>query len=328
MHPTISNISQWGFVSGRISALEEGFLSREFFLTMAGQENTDDILRNFQDTFIGDYFATGITSDELDSVFDRCFYEMALSLRNDCPSSIPADIFLLKYDYLNLKAALTGKSTFLFTTELLPQERLSSITQGNYSELPQPLKESVTPATFEAFQIDAGIIDIALDGSYLRHLLLLANALKSSMIKRYITEMVLAYIVIILWRAVNQGIALKRYQQYLLPLGDFTGVVNDLIGANNQDAWQTIIGDKIGDLFNESLGSQTDDQISIFNLKVSNYLGRIAREGRYQTAGPERVFAFLSGFFTEMQNLKLVFTGRLNRIDQGIIKERLRDCYV
>ena len=223
---------------------------------------------------------------------------------------------------------MIGKSTFLFTTELLPQERLSSITQGNYSELPQPLKESVTPATFEAFQIDAGIIDIALDGSYLRHLLLLANAIKSSMINRYITEMVLAYIVIILWRAVNQGIALKRYQQYLLPLGDFTGVVNDLIGANNQDAWQTIIGDKIGDLFNESLGSQTDDQISIFNLKVSNYLGRIAREGRYQTAGPERVFAFLSGFFTEMQNLKLVFTGRLNRIDQGIIKERLRDCYV
>jgi len=328
MHPKIPNISKWGFVSGRISVLEAGFMPKEFFLAIAGQEHTDDIIRNLQDTCIKDYYSTGILSDELDNVFDRCFYDMALSLRNDCPSPIPADIFLLKYDYQNLKVALKGKSTFLFTTEFLPQERLLAIAQGNYTELPQPLKESTTPALFEAFQTDSGIIDIVLDGAYLRHLLLLADEIQSPMIKRYIKEMVLAYAVIILWRAVNQGIPLKRYQQHLLPLGDFNGVVNDLIGANNQESWQAIIGGGIGDLFNESLGSRADDQISVFNLKISNYLGKIARDGRYQTAGPERVFAFLSGFLVEMQNLKLVFTGRLNRIEQGIIKERLRDCYV
>jgi V/A-type H+-transporting ATPase subunit C len=104
--------------------------------------------------------------------------------------------------------------------------------------------------------------------------------------------------------------------------------VIELTGINNPETWPAVIGGIIGDLFNESLESYADDQISSFDLKVTNYLTRIARDGRLQTAGPERVFSFLAGLSVEMQNLKLVVTGRFNRIDQDLLKERLKDCYV
>jgi V/A-type H+-transporting ATPase subunit C len=47
-----------------------------------------------------------------------------------------------------------------------------------------------------------------------------------------------------------------------------------------------------------------------------------------QTAGPERVFAFLIGLQAEMQNMKLVVNGKLNRIDQTLLRQRLREGYV
>ena len=71
-----------------------------------------------------------------------------------------------------------------------------------------------------------------------------------------------------------------------------------------------------------------DEQISGFELKVTNHLTQIARDGKMQTAGPERVFAFLVGLQAEIQNMKLVVNGRLNRIDQTLLRQRLREGYV
>lgn len=328
MVPKIPNIPQWGFVSGRISVLEARFLPREFFMNMISQERIEDIVPHLQDTFLKDYLAPGAVWEDFGALSDRCFYDMALSLRGNCPSTIPVDIFLLQSDYLNLKGALTGATAFPFPISLFTQEMLLAIVHEDYAELPRSLRESTGWTAGDAFQIDSGILDIMLDGSYLRHLLSLANEIESEMVSIYVKERVLAYIVIVLWRAANQGIPLKRYQQHFLPLEDFTQVVIELTGINNPETWPAVIGGIIGDLFNESLESYADDQISSFDLKVTNYLTRIARDGRLQTAGPERVFSFLAGLSVEMQNLKLVVTGRLNRIDQDLLKERLKDCYV
>ncbi|MEI6155180.1 MAG: V-type ATPase subunit [Deltaproteobacteria bacterium] len=315
-------------MSGRISVLEARFLPREFFMNMISQERIEDIVPYLQDTFLKDYLAPGAVREDFGAISDRCFYDMALSLRGNCPSTIPVDIFLLQSDYLNLKSALTGTTTFPFPMSLFTQEMLSAIAHEDYTGLPQSLRESAGWTAGDVFQVDSGILDIMLDGSYLRHLLSLANGIESEMVSIYVKERVLAYIIIVLWRAANQGIPLKRYRQHLLPLEDFTPVAIELIGINNPETWAAVIGGIIGDLFDESLESYADDRISSFDLKVTNYLSGIVRDGRLQTAGPERVFSFLAGLNVEMQNLKLVITGRLNRIDQGLLKERLKDCYV
>jgi len=171
----IPNIPQWGFVSGRISVLEARFLPREFFMNMISQERIEDIIPHLQDTFLKDYLAPGAVWEDFGALSDRCFYDMALSLRGNCPSTIPVDIFLLQSDYLNLKAALTGATTFPFPASLFTHEMLLAIAHDDHAELPQSLRESAGWTAGDAFQIDPGILDIMLDGSYLRHLLSLAN---------------------------------------------------------------------------------------------------------------------------------------------------------
>ena len=328
MFPKIPNIPQWGFVSGRISALEDHFLPREFFMGIITQERIDDIVLHLQETFLGDYLTPGTVWEDFSALTDRCFHDMAISMRSDSPSTIPADIFLLQSDYLNLKNAFSGTTTFPFPMGILSHEKLSAIAHGDFADLPGPVTEAGGFGEGEAYEVFPGVIDTFLDGAYLRHLLSLAQGLESEMIRTYVNDKILASIVIILWRAVKQGIQTKRYQQYLLPLGDFTSVITELTGIQNPEAWQAVIGGEIGDLFAESMELEMDDQISGFELRATNHLVRIARDGKFQTAGPERVFSFLSGFLVEMQNLKLVVTGRLNRIDQSLLKQRLKDCYV
>jgi vacuolar-type H+-ATPase subunit C/Vma6 len=60
---------------------------------------------------------------------------------------------------------------------------------------------------------------------------------------------------------------------------------------------------------------------------VINLLARIAKEGKMQTAGPERVFSFLEGFYNEIQNFRLVVNGRLSGINPDVLRQRLRESY-
>jgi V/A-type H+/Na+-transporting ATPase subunit C len=328
MVPKIKNNSRWGFVSGRISVLEGRLQPREFFLNLIAQEHLGDLIQHLQDTFLRDYLTPGTVWDDFSDICDRCFYEMALSLRGDSPSSIPADLFLLQGDYLNLKSALSGSPDFAFHFGLLSQDKLVTISHGDHADLPSSLRESEAGVAGDTEEVDPAIQEIMLDGAYLRNLLSITRELKSELVTAYMDDRVLSHIVIILWRASRQQQSLRRYQQYLLPLGDFTPIVTELSGIPNTDGWPSVVGGEVGEILSESLALPKDEQIAGFELKVTHHLTRVARDGKMQTAGPERVFAFLVGFQAEVQNMKLVVNGRLNRIDQTLLKQRLREGYV
>jgi len=328
MSPRLKNNMRWGFVSGRISVLEGKLLPREFFLNLIAQEHLGDLIQHLQDSFLRDYLAPGTVWDDFSDICDRCFYEMALSLRGDSPSSLPVDLFLLQADYLNLKGALTGSSEFPFHFGLLSQEKLSLMSRGDHADLPVSLREPESGLSGEAGETDPVDLEIILDGAYLRNLLSVAGELKSELIKAYTDDRVLSHIVMIFWRALKQQQPLRRYLQHLLPLGDFTPMAAELSGMPNAENWPPLVGGVVGDILFESLGLPRDEQISGFEHGVSNHLTQIARDGKMLTAGPERVFAFLVGLQAEIQNMKLVVSGRLNRIDQAVLRERLREGYV
>ena len=185
----IKNNMRWGFVSGRISVLEGKLLPREFFLNLIGQEHLGDLLQHLQETFLKEYLSPGTVWEDFSEICDRCFYEMALSLKGDAPSSLPVDLFLLQGDYLNLKSALTGSPDFPFHFGLLSQEKLIPIREGDQADLPTSFLESETGIAGESGKIEPAILEIILDGAYLRHLLSIARQLKSELVNAYIHDL-------------------------------------------------------------------------------------------------------------------------------------------
>ena len=322
----LKNHMHWGFVSGRISVLENRFVSRDFFQNLISQEKLADLMPHLQETFLREFLAPGTAWADFSALTDRCFYEMAISIRDDCPSPLPVNLFLIAGDYLNLKHALAGRDTYPFPVGLLTPETLAEISQGNLSYMPQAFRDAENGFSTE-IGVDLKTIDIALDGAYLRHILDVASRSGSELVMAYIKERVRGSIITIFWRALKQGQSPKRYCQCLLPLGDFTSLALEISASASAESWPSITGGELGDLLKDAMDLPGSEQVTGFELMVSNLLAHIAKEGKLQTAGPERVFAFLNGLHNEMQNLRIAVNGKQSGIDPSLLRQRLRESY-
>ncbi|OPY79219.1 MAG: V-type ATP synthase subunit C [Syntrophorhabdus sp. PtaU1.Bin153] len=325
--PRIGNYPDWGFICGRISVLEGKLLSRDFFQALVAMTHYDDILQHLQDSFLREYLVPGSPWEDFTALADRSFYDLAVSLRRESPSPAPANLFLCQGDYLNLKNALSGLKDFPFLSGEISLEIIQAIADGKFADLPPVFREAVGAAGPEASKVDPDVSDMVVDGAYLRHLLLIAGEIDSPLIRACIHDRVLIKAVSVLWRALRQGCPLKPYRQYFLPLGEYSSVVDEMIDIGNPDGWPMVIGADVGDILGEVLQWPYNEQVSRFALLGVNHCIRLAADGRMQTAGPERVFAFLTGLHAETQNLKLAVSGRLNGIEPALLKERLREVY-
>ncbi len=323
----IKNRTEWGFICGRISALEGKLLSRDFFRTILEMHHTDDIFQHFQGSFVEDYLDPGIPWEDFSAVADQCFYDMAVSVRDDSPSPIPADLFLVKNDYLNIKSGLAGISGTPFPPGVIPHDRVEAIMDGDYSELPPSFGAKPTSAEIDLDDIEQSISDVFIDGAYMRHLYEISEKIDSPMIHDCIDIRILGHAITSLWRILRQDRDASRLVDYMFVPEDENRAVLDLADSKEPDKWPAIIGGEIGDLLARTLQASYDEQISTFELKITNFILHMVTQARQETSGPERVFAFLMALESEMQNLKLVVTGKLNRIDPDALDQRLRYIY-
>lgn len=295
---------------------------------LIGQEKVEDILPHLQDTFLRDYIDAAAPFTEFSALADRCFRDLVQSIREECPSTIPADLFMLGWDYLNLKNALAGQSDIVFPCTFFPEELLDAVEKGERGVLPLPVREAGGGVLCEMGDLEPALMDVLLDGAYLRHFLSLAAELNSPLISLYAEERVLVRSVLVYWRAVRQQRPLSVFQQYFLPVGDVGAVLSELAGLADVQAWPAVIPGELGDLFGESLDAPEDEQPSRFEVLASNYLMRLLEPGAFQTAGPERVVAFLAAFAREIQNIRVAVSGRLSQIEPAILLRQLRERHV
>jgi len=323
--------NKWGFTCGRVSVLEGKLLTNDFFQSMVATERQEDLFNRLQDTPLRDSMVPGAVSwEDWDSIIDAYYNDLVISLWNGSPGSAKANFILLTEDYLNLKRAIQQRGDYPFTSMFFSPERLAAVAGGNVSLLPDHLRPF-------AAMLSAGVVggeenpfldDMVLDGAYLRHLLALGAEMDNPLITAWLNERVLSQAAVVLWRAVRDGRDLKPYQQHFLPIGSFNGVLNELIAAGDPSTWGGFLPGVIGDLWTEALQRPEDEQVIFFEQLASNYLTELARRGKLQIAGPERVFGYMWGLNIEKFNLKLSINGRLNTIDANLLKSRLRECYV
>jgi len=325
--PLLTNKSEWGFVCGRISVLEGRLLTRDFLLSIATLHHRDDIFQHLQDTYLRDYIAPSSPWEDFSLLADRFFYDLAISIRDESPSPIPANLFLAQGDYLNLKNALSGMDNYPFSPGEVSIEKIMAIAKGDFSDLPPVFKEIAIGNWNEIQESGRTFADMIVDGAYLRHLISLAHEAESPMIGSCTEHRVLTYMVLVLWRALRQNRQLKDYRHYFLPIGEFNAIFYELSGVNTIDAWPPIVGGEVGDALAQALQTENTDPVSRFELLSINLHTKLAQDGLMQTAGPERVYSFLSRLSGEIQNLKLVVCGKLNNIDPTLLVDCIREIY-
>jgi len=321
---------EWAFTCGRVSALEGRLVTHDFFLGLVATERSDDLLHRLQDTQLRDYVGPGSSWEDWTTVIDTYFHDQVVSLRETCPNKALPNLFLLSEDYLNVKRAILGLGTYPFCSGLFGPDTLTSVAAGNYAAMPMELRGALAELGGQTAVDDQArlVLDVVLDGAYLRHLFAIAKELNVPVLSAWISDMTLARAVVALCRAVRSGIPARVYQQHFLPVDPHTHTLTELMGAGAPETWGALLPGDIGALWQTASQEGEDEQITRFGVLAYNHLTKSIRRAKLQTSGPERVFGYLWGLLVEAYNLKLIISGRLNGIVPDLLRRRLRECYV
>jgi V/A-type H+-transporting ATPase subunit C len=319
---------EWGFVCGRISVLEGRLLPDEFFQTLISHRGTDDVIRMLQDTALKESLHPGVAWEDFGKLIDEHFHAQVVSLRENCPDPVVADMALLRNDYINVKRALLGETEAACPTGRYDAEGLRVAAGGDWNNLSQEVQDAIAPIETERGKIDRLSIDLALDAAYLRELLRMAGSTDSPVIVEHTAFFVLVKAVIALLRTVRVGKSTEPCKNHFLPLGVHTEVLRDLFQSADPKSWPDLLPGELALLLREAIELPPIEQAPRFEQLAMNWLKEIAGRGTDQIAGPERVFSYLSALEAEAYNLKLVVSGRMSRVGSDLLRQRLRECHV
>jgi len=212
------------------------------------------------------------------------------------------------------------------------------------------------------------VIDLIFDGAYLRYIEGYCKKIDVEIVKRYLKLYQLMKGLEVIRRAISLKLDMQLLDQYFLEGFEQNHLFRKLVinkvwtsekklreileddvkklfaykssaGAIHELPLHVVHGNQFMGLFGQHLpeneniiqllSSNLFPKISFrYEVATDNYLLDMLRPVKYIPFGSERVFGYLSGLTTEVFNLKLVLGGKVHRIENNLLRERLRRTYV
>lgn len=289
---------------------------------------------------------SGYGSDHLDYSKDGLGnVEMILSTEyikayNMLAEAIPEpkvlELFLYQYDYLNakliLKAEFVGvnvKNSLSLLGTIKPDKLYKFVTERNFSELPEILGKAITDSLDSFHQTgDPQDIDFILDKAGYESMMEAAKKTEDPYLVDFVKKIIDVANIRIFIRAkliTKPGII----DRALVPGGSIPN--NTFVDPANksinqffellESAGYAKISEKLAKAVTETNGISEAEKI------LDDSIIAHLRESKYITMGIQPVIAYLFFKETEIKNARLIITGKINKIPQETIKERLRLGY-
>jgi len=351
----------WCYISGRVNILECSLLSSNFFEKLLSTDDFKDVLANMNNTPLKAYFSHVKHLYECETLLDEYYYNRLYEIRSLSPDSTVCDFFLLRNDVHNLKrfikSKILGASVDKLFRGTVSRDEWGDVWQDESTALPEIFRESVsfvkkvilqhshnqiTPHISLASQGgDEGgvkkesvpfIIDLIFDGAYLRYVEDYCKKIEVEIIKRYLKTFQLMKGLAVIRRAISLRLDMNLLSQYFLEGFDkghvFHKLAKNTVWASEQTVRDVLVETQCNESLQRFLLLNLSRNISFrYEVATDNYLLDVLSPVKYIPFGPERVFGYLCGLATEVFNLKLLLGGKIHRVENNLLRERLRKAY-
>jgi V/A-type H+-transporting ATPase subunit C len=332
------NEGDYAYASARIRAREPKLLGKSHYDRMLEAPTAVEAYKVLTES---EY---GVAGSGTGSVFDfekllsdemhKCY----LLLMEIAPQAELVKAFQRRHDYFNikvlLKAEFSGKQTppILMETGTIGSETISRmIRERDYSEL-TPIMQEVIGEIRDVFSRtqDPQTVDLLLDRASYRQLTEDLNDIGSPYlhkIARIMTD-ITNIKMFIRARSLNKSWDFIRnllleggsiqekvwFENSEKPVDDFVeGIRTTEYGEATGKGWE---------LF------KTKSNISGLEKLLDDFLMKFVREAKMVTMGVEPLIAYLFAKETEIRNVRIIMTGKINELPVDLIRERLREGYV
>ncbi|MBI2470130.1 MAG: V-type ATPase subunit [Planctomycetes bacterium] len=362
-----NNHYDWCYVSGRVNVLECSLLGSNFFEKLLSTDGFKEVLTSLNNTPLKAFFSHVKHLYEFETLLDDYYYSRLDEIRSLSPDGAVCDFFLIRNDIQNLKlftkSKALGTSIGKYFRGTMSRDKLDDVWQDKLTALPEVFKESISfikkvilqhvhnqippPVSPPSQGGDEGrgknellpfIIDLIFDGAYLRYIEDHCKKIEVEIIKRYLETYQLVKGLEVIQRAISLKLDMQLLDQYFLEGFEqnhlFRKLVMNKVWTSEKKLREAFVGaycntPLLEQYFIQMLSLNLFPKISFrYEVATDNYLLDVILPVKRVPFGPERVFGYLCGLTTEVFNLKLALGGKVHKIENNLLRERLRNTYV
>jgi len=327
----------YAYAAGRIRAREAKLLDKSRFDRMLEAPDAEEAYKILAEAEYG----MGTDSSKNVYAFDMLLAdEMKKTyalLSEIAPDKEVVEAFRKRYDFFNVKVLLKAE---LSNQEIPPilvetgthsvSEIVRIIRERNYDELDPVMKEAVLEV-YDVFSRtrDPQAIDLIMDRALYRRFYEDLKSIGNAFAGELADIIVDTTNIKMFARARSLNRSLSFIGSILLD----GGKIDKAVYFNNYDK---PVNDFINDLSKTEYGSEMlkslktggNENIQALEKALDDYLMKFIHRARLVTMGIEPFIAYLFAKETEIKNVRIILTGKINQLSNDLIRERLRSIYV
>lgn len=319
--------TEYTYAVAYIKTLENRMLTTHEIQALLLADGFESSLKLLTDKGFGKDLSGNETVDEiLKSELEGAWTEA----KNVCPEEAPLEILMYKNDFHNLKTILKAivsgaqwENLILKPCITEPKKILEAVKSVNFADLPEFLSEAAKNAYKLITETNDGqLTEVYLDKECLIEMKKRADKEKSEFLSGWIDLNILIANLKTAVRAVGKN------KDFISDAIINSEIINAqrLIDAAlvSRDA----VIDEISSLGYPDASEKIKESMSSFEKWCDNKKVEYIKKAKLKSFGFEPILAFLVGKEFELQAVRIILSGKQNKIPTEIINERLRDLYV
>ncbi|MBA3063769.1 MAG: V-type ATP synthase subunit C, partial [Atribacteria sp.] len=341
------NQEEYAFANGIIKKLEKGLLNKDILDRMIKSSDAVSALKILTESDLNDYsFDLNNPADFEHSLNQELLhtYDIIKNISKVSTFNFLYFTFASKYDFHNIKILIKSKylkkdiSNELFSPiGTIDIEKLNlAIKDEKYEDIPNSF-EFLIKKTFSEYSKfkDPEIIDFILDKE---RYIMIFNKIKEVEIieteelflRRFIKINIDLNNIISCIRAKIRGERKSFAKEFIIPEGDFK--IENIVEIYDSplSSWfEKLIHTDYKDIVELGVNYfQKNNSLMELEKLRDNFILNFSKIGKYVTFGIEPLVGFITAKENDIKNIRIILSGKLNKLSPDQIKERVRDTYV
>ncbi len=326
--------SSYPFASARVKAIENRLITKEKLNRLIESRDYDAAMRQLAEFGYGQS-AGAVGSGSFETLISKEISETDALLEALSPSDVFTRIMRAEKDYYNIKVLikLLMQDKPLDSVELVPGNLAvdtlrRSITENNYYDLPETMKEALQYIDRQfTVAADASIIGIAMDRAYAKEIDALVKKMDNPLVSTYFEAFFDITNIIALMRVRAAGLPRESFERTCVHGGTIDKrTLSDAFDLSDESVPSAVAKG----VYSSVLSAAFDDYMktgSLYMMEKSrdDYLLSLLREQRHDMFGIGPLMGYYIAKQREAAAIRLVMTAKLGGIDSEVATRRLKD---
>lgn len=327
----------YAYAVGRIRAMETRLIDRSKLNRMIEAPSPDEVLKILAETDYATAVAGLESYHDFESVLSEEISRTFKELQNMSPRPEIIEILMLRFDVHNLKVLFKAKyleikAELLLSSGTLPLPKLQeAVAALDFREFPPRLRPVAEQIAGE-FEInrDSQLIDLILDRFLFTELIYASREVRSVFLEEFFQKQIDLTNIKTFIRVQRIGRDREFLKKVLLPHGRlapelFTGLLGDSLDTLVRELAMSAYGPLVEEGVREWL-----DHKSLARLEklADDFITAFLQRGKQTPFGLEALIGYLWAKEIEIKNIRLIMVGKINKLPNEAIRERIRHVYL